>query len=67
MFRQFALVSAGQICLKQFALKGKVHRRALTHMSGEVTAYSSLMLFISLELMVQSLYIVIQKAFFMET
>ncbi len=39
MFRQFALVSAGQICLKQFALKGKVHRRALARKPGDVTAY----------------------------
>ncbi len=39
MFRQFALVSAGQICLKQFALKGKVHRRALARKPGSVTAY----------------------------
>lgn len=39
MFRQFALVSAGQICLKQFALKGKVHRRALARKPGAVTAY----------------------------
>lgn len=29
MFRQFALVSAGQICVKQFVLKGKVTRCAL--------------------------------------
>lgn len=66
MFRQLALVSAEQICLKQFALKGKVHRRALSHKPGAVTAYSSLVLFISLVLMVQSLYIVTQMAFFME-
>uniref|UniRef100_UPI004026D298 hypothetical protein n=1 Tax=Prevotella sp. TaxID=59823 RepID=UPI004026D298 len=39
MFRQFALVSAGQICLKQFALKGKVHRRALARKPGDATAY----------------------------
>lgn len=39
MFRQFALVSAGQICLKQFALKGKVHRRSLARKPGEATAY----------------------------
>lgn len=39
MFRQFALVSAGQICLKQFALKGKVHRRALARKPGASTAY----------------------------
>lgn len=39
MFRQFALVSAGQICLKQFALKGKVHRRALARKSGSTSAY----------------------------
>lgn len=39
MFRQFALVSAGQICLKQFALKGKVHRRALARKPGDVSAY----------------------------
>lgn len=39
MFRQFALVSAGQICLKQFALKGKVHRRALARKPGAATAY----------------------------
>lgn len=39
MFRQFALVSAGQICLKQFALKGKVHRRALARKPGEATAF----------------------------
>lgn len=39
MFRQFALVSAGQICLKQFALKGKVHRRALARKLGAATAY----------------------------
>lgn len=39
MFRQFALVSSGQICLKQFALKGKVHRRALARKPGSVTAY----------------------------
>lgn len=34
MFRQFALVSAGEICVKQFALKGKVHRRALARKPG---------------------------------
>ena len=34
MFRQFALVSAGQICEKQFALKGKVTRCALARKSG---------------------------------
>ena len=34
MFRQFALVSAGQICLKQFALKGKVSRNALARKAG---------------------------------
>lgn len=34
MFRQFALVSAGQICLKQFALKGKVTRCALARKPG---------------------------------
>lgn len=34
MFRQFALVSAGQICLKQFVLKGKVTRAALARMNG---------------------------------
>lgn len=39
IFRQFALVSAGQICLKQFAMKGKVHRRALARKPGDVTAY----------------------------
>lgn len=39
MFRQFALVSAGQICLKQFTLKGKVHRRALARKPGAATAY----------------------------
>lgn len=39
MFRQFALVSAGQICLKQFALKGKVHHRALARKPGDATAY----------------------------
>lgn len=39
MFRQFALVSAGQICLKQFALKGKVHRRALARKPGYSTAF----------------------------
>ena len=39
MFRQFALVSSGQICLKQFALKGKVHRRALARKPGSTTAY----------------------------
>lgn len=39
IFRQFALVSAGQICLKQFALKGKVHRRALARKPGDATAY----------------------------
>lgn len=39
MFRQFALVSSGQICLKQFALKGKVHRRALVRKPGSTTAY----------------------------
>ena len=39
MFRQFALVSAGQICLKQFALKGKVHRCALARKPGAATAY----------------------------
>lgn len=39
MFRQFALVSAGQICLKQFALKGKVHRLALARKPGDATAY----------------------------
>lgn len=39
MFRQFALVSAGQICLKQFVLKGKVHRRALARKPGDATAY----------------------------
>ncbi len=39
MFLQFALVSAGQICLKQFALKGKVHRRALARKPGDATAY----------------------------
>lgn len=39
MFRQFALVSAGQICLKQFALKGKVHRRALARKPNSASAY----------------------------
>lgn len=39
MFRQLALVSAGQICLKQFALKGKVHRRALARRPGSSTAF----------------------------
>lgn len=39
MFRQFALVSSGQICLKQFVLKGKVHRRALARKPGSITAY----------------------------
>lgn len=39
MFRQFALVSSGQICLKQFALKGKVHRRALARKPGSAAAY----------------------------
>lgn len=39
MFRQFALVSAGQICIKQFALKGKVHRRALARKPGSASAY----------------------------
>lgn len=39
MFRQFALVSAGQICLRQFALKGKVHRRALARKPSAATAY----------------------------
>jgi hypothetical protein len=34
MFRQFALVSAGQICVKQFVLKGKVTRAALARMKG---------------------------------
>lgn len=34
MFRQFALVSAGQICVKQFVLKGKVTRCALARMKG---------------------------------
>lgn len=67
MFRPFTFVSAGQIFLRQFVLKGKFQRRALARKPGVVTAYSSLMLFISLELMVQSLYIVMQMAFFMET
>lgn len=39
MFRQFALVSAGQICLKQFALKGKVRRRALARKAGSPSAW----------------------------
>lgn len=39
MFRQFALVSSSQICLKQFALKGKVHRRALARKAGSASAY----------------------------
>lgn len=39
MFRQFALVSAGQICLTQFALKGKVHRRAIARKPGSSSAY----------------------------
>lgn len=34
MFRQFALVSAGQICEEQFALKGKVTRCALARKAG---------------------------------
>lgn len=34
MFRQFALVSAGQICVKQFVLKGKVTRAALARKQG---------------------------------
>lgn len=39
MYRQFALVSAGQICLKQFALKGKVTRCALARKSGDKDFY----------------------------
>lgn len=39
MFRQFALISAGEICLKQFALKGKVHRRALARKPGSSSAF----------------------------
>lgn len=38
LFRQYALVSAGQICLKQFALKGKVTRCALAR-KGTGEAY----------------------------
>ena len=34
LFRQFALVSAGQICEEQFALKGKVTRCALARKAG---------------------------------
>ncbi len=37
MFRQFALVSAGQICMKQFVLKGKVTRAALARMKVKGT------------------------------
>ena len=37
MFRQFALVSAGQICVKQFVLKGKVTRAALARMKVKGT------------------------------
>lgn len=39
MFRQYALVSSGEICLKQFALKGKVNRRALARKPGSASAY----------------------------
>ena len=39
MFRQFALVSAGQICEKQFALKGKVTRCALARKAGSTTIW----------------------------
>ncbi len=39
MFRQFALVSAGQICVKQFVLKGKVTRAALARMKGKSDYY----------------------------
>lgn len=39
MFRQFALVSAGQICEKQFALKGKVTRCALARKAGSATIW----------------------------
>ena len=37
MLRQFALVSAGQICEEQFALKGKVTRCALARKAGSTT------------------------------
>lgn len=37
MFRQFALVSSGQICMKQFVLKGKVTRAALARMKVKGT------------------------------
>ena len=39
MFRQFALVSAGQICEEQFALKGKVTRCALARKAGSTTIW----------------------------
>lgn len=39
MFRQFALVSAGQICIKQFVLKGKVTRCALARSQGTEDFY----------------------------
>ena len=39
MFRQFALVSAGQICEKQFALKGKVTRCALARKAGSAAIW----------------------------
>lgn len=39
MFRQFSLVSAGQICEEQFALKGKVTRCALARKAGSTTIW----------------------------